>query len=237
MSLETLKTKVGLLIEKAQSGGGVTENVYQWLRDRYLEGKYMTFQNSEMSFFPEGIDFSNLTTMAYMFHNNKNLLVMPDIGSTAKVKSFDHCWAGCSSLAELPPLDLSGCTNATYLATATAIKSLTLYNTAGVKIWGQLANNCPNLETISTLDCSGATTFQNWLQNSIAVRNLSFVPETIKVSINIPSAVLTAESIQSIIDGLATVETAQTLTLNATVKAKLTETQLATITSKNWNLA
>jgi hypothetical protein len=48
---------------------------------------------------------------------------------------------------------------------------------------------------------------------------------------------LSAESIQSIIDGLATVETAKTLTLHADVKAKLTEQQLATITGKNWNLA
>ena len=48
---------------------------------------------------------------------------------------------------------------------------------------------------------------------------------------------LSAETIQSIIDGLATVETAQTLTLNADVKAKLTQTQLETITNKNWTLA
>jgi hypothetical protein len=48
---------------------------------------------------------------------------------------------------------------------------------------------------------------------------------------------LSAETIQSIINGLATVEEAQTLTLHADVKAKLTETQLATITNKNWNLA
>ena len=236
MSLETLKPKVAKLIEKAQSGGG-TDDVHQWLRDRYLEGKYMTFQNSAMTFFPEGMDFSNLTTMAYMFNNNTNLTVMPDIGSTANIKSFDHCWAGCSLLTEIPPLDLSSCTNVTYLATNTAVKSLVLYNTAGVKSWGQLANGCSNLETISTLDCSGATSFQNWLNYSLAVKNLSFVPETIKVSINIPSPVLTAESIQSIIDGLATVETAQTLTLHAVVKAKLTDEQLATITNKNWNLA
>lgn len=82
-----------------------------------------------------------------------------------------------------------------------------------------------NMKTVTgTFDCS-------------KLREVRFVEGTIKVSLAFTSAVLSNESIISIINGLATVETAQTLTLNATVKAKLTETQLATITSKNWNLA
>ena len=50
---------------------------------------------------------------------------------------------------------------------------------------------------------------------------------------------LSDTSIQSIINGLAdlTGQTAQTVTFNATVKAKLTEAQIASITSKNWTLA
>ena len=77
----------------------------------------------------------------------------------------------------------------------------------------------------------------NWI-NTPTLENLKIVPQTIKTSVTfVWCPLLTAESIQSIIDGLATVETAQTLTLHAGVKAKLTEEQLATITSKNWNLA
>lgn len=53
------------------------------------------------------------------------------------------------------------------------------------------------------------------------------------------SSKLTNESIQSIIDGLAdlTGGTAQTLTLHATVKNKLTSELRAQATSKNWNIA
>ena len=69
------------------------------------------------------------------------------------------------------------------------------------------------------------------------LREVRFVPETIKFGMVFSSSVLSDGSIQSIIDGLATVETAQTLTLHTDVKAKLTDEQLATITSKNWNLA
>ena len=50
---------------------------------------------------------------------------------------------------------------------------------------------------------------------------------------------LSDETIQSIIDGLAdlTEQTTQTITFYATVGAKLTDEQKATITAKNWTLA
>ena len=53
------------------------------------------------------------------------------------------------------------------------------------------------------------------------------------------SQYLTDESIQNIIDVLMdrTGQTASVLTLHNNVKAKLTEEQIATITSKNWTLA
>ena len=53
------------------------------------------------------------------------------------------------------------------------------------------------------------------------------------------SALLSEGSIQRVIDVLAdlTGQATQTLTLHADVKAKLTEEQIATITSKNWTLA
>lgn len=65
------------------------------------------------------------------------------------------------------------------------------------------------------------------------------VSNSIKLNFNISkSPNLSTDTIQSIIDGLAdlTGGTAQTLTLHATVGAKLTETQKATITAKNWTL-
>ena len=68
------------------------------------------------------------------------------------------------------------------------------------------------------------------------LREIRFVPETIKISINLNRcAKLSAQSIQSIIDGLATVTTAQTLTLNSTII--LTDAQKSSITAKGWTLA
>ena len=79
----------------------------------------------------------------------------------------------------------------------------------------------------------------NNTQNAFACDNLTeirFVPETIKISIDFSRcAKLSAQSIQSIIDGLATVTTAQTLTLNSTII--LTDAQKSSITAKGWTLA
>lgn len=90
------------------------------------------------------------------------------------------------------------------------------------------------------LNFSNTTAYysSNMFEGATNLEHILIFKETIKESLRFGTcSKLSAESIQSIIDGLATVETAQTLTLHKDVKAKLTETQLATITGKNWNLA
>ena len=92
------------------------------------------------------------------------------------------------------------------------------------------------IETIEEpLDISQVTNTTNTFACD-NLREIRFVPETIKISINLNRcAKLSAQSIQSIIDGLATVTTAQTLTLNSTII--LTDAQKASITAKGWTLA
>ena len=92
------------------------------------------------------------------------------------------------------------------------------------------------IETIEEpMDISQVTT----TQNAFACDNLTeirFVSGTIKVNIDFSRcAKLSAQSIQSIIDGLATVTATQTLTLNPAIV--LTDEQKATITAKGWALA
>ena len=68
------------------------------------------------------------------------------------------------------------------------------------------------------------------------LREIRFVSGTIKLSLDFSRcAKLSAQSIQSIIDGLATVTTAQTLTLNSAIV--LTDAQKASINAKGWTLA
>lgn len=95
------------------------------------------------------------------------------------------------------------------------------------------------IETIEEpLDISQVTKVNN-TQNAFACDNLTeirFVSGTIKISIDFSRcAKLSAQSLQSIIDGLATITTAQTLTLNSAIV--LTDAQKSSITTKGWTLA
>lgn len=97
-------------------------------------------------------------------------------------------------------------------------------------------NGCILLETIQEpLNFSKVTTNAGCFQKCNSLINIKFVPETIKISITIPSPVLSAESIQSIFDGLATVSTAQTLTLNANLK--ILQSQVDSANAKGWTVA
>ena len=92
------------------------------------------------------------------------------------------------------------------------------------------------IETIEEpLDISQVTATSNAFACD-NLREIRFVPETIKMTLDFSRcSKLSAQSIQSIIDGLATVTTAQTLTLNKAIT--LTDAQKASITTKGWTLA
>lgn len=109
-----------------------------------------------------------------------------------------------------------------------------LSNTQNIKEWGSCFQYCKNLETIEILDFSSATGINNTFYNCNGIKNIKFVANSISLSLTLISQNLTAESVQSVIDGLATVTTAQTLKLGN--KIVLTDEQKATINSKGWTL-
>lgn len=101
--------------------------------------------------------------------------------------------------------------------------------------------NCTVLNEIKgELDFSLPTGISRVFQYCYLLEEVRIKPNSIFVNFEMKNSnLLSAESIQSVIDGLSdlTGETSQTLTLHADVKSKLTETQIATVTSKNWTLA
>ena len=104
-----------------------------------------------------------------------------------------------------------------------------------------LAYNCTKLRSIlGELDFSEVTgNIDIPFNNVSALVEVRIKRGTLYKTISFPnSPLLSADSIQSIIDGLAdlTGQTAQTLTFHKTVGNKLTEAQKATITAKNWTL-
>jgi hypothetical protein len=118
------------------------------------------------------------------------------------------------------------------------------FSTKNIKDYTQAFGGCMALKRIvGVLDFSSATNVQYMFNICDSLEEMRFEPNTLSLSISLArSSKLTSESIQSIIDGLATVTTAQTLTLNKSAFEndfeRLTATQRDVITNeKGWTLA
>ena len=201
-----------------ESGGGGNAEELEMLTTAFALGSgfdrnTISFNNDNYRFktIPR-LDFSKKTTMIYALSNKYIEHINYRINS-ASCTNFSSCLANTTNLKTMMGIDCSSATNIT-----------DLYNNSGV-------------ETIQEPFNLASVTNVNKAFHADKLKDIRFVENTIKVSITFSSSVLSAESIQSIIDGLATVETAQTLTLHADVKAKLTDDQKKAISDKNWNLA
>lgn len=97
--------------------------------------------------------------------------------------------------------------------------------------------NCTSLEEIlGKLDCSDAV-LTRIFHNCVKLREIRITPLTIKSNLSFSvSPLLSNESIQSIIDGLAdlTGQTAKTISWHSTVLDKLTDEQCTQMENKNW---
>ena len=150
---------------------------------------------------------------------------------------------GASQLTDFV-LDFSVAENLTYCNTMFQQSSAKTIKIIG---WSQKRINAQDMfrEEYSLTAITGTpfdgTKMQGYSAAFIYIPKLTeirFVPNTISESIQLThSPLLSNGSIQSIIDGLATVTTTCTLTLHATVKAKLTDEQKNTVTAKGWTLA
>ena len=244
MSLETLKTKVGLLIEKAQSGGSTDELEAIIDNSGVLDSTEGTVEEKVEQLVDKAEDengwykTSELLTYIASFFASSTLICPPKSNFINGKSAVSFAQNAAFEYIDYY-LNLKS-SNVFYKAfhSCKKLKAIVGINTLKGVDMREVFFGCVELETIQEpLNLSSATNCQYMFFNTPKLTNISFVEETIKVAIEFPSAVLSAESIQSIIDGLATVETAQTLTLNTDVKAKLTQTQLDTITGKNWSLA
>lgn len=150
-----------------------------------------------------------------------SLLKKLDISNwnTSKVTNMSYAWHNCKSLQQL---NLSG-----WNASATTFTGT----------W----QDCSSLKKldVSSLNASKATAssnFTNIWNGCYALQKLNIA--TIYKSFSLSScALLDDSSLADVINKLPTVTTAQTLTLATNAKARLTEAQIASATSKGWSIA
>lgn len=91
-------------------------------------------------------------------------------------------------------------------------------------------------EIIGEFDFSQSTGTNNPFFNCLQLKEMRWKPLSLSVAITVAqSPNLSLETIQSIFDGLATVETAQTLTLHANLK--ILQSQVDSANAKGWTVA
>ena len=98
----------------------------------------------------------------------------------------------------------------------------------------EIIQNSNKLKTIRTLTVAQSNTYSGWFSGCGALENITFSGEIGNNISFADSPNLSSESVTSIIDALATVTEARTLTLNASVS--LTDEQKSIIEEKGWDL-
>lgn len=212
-TIDTYAEKIG----EISSGGGDYEQGYEdgSLPLTQINSLNNVFSNS---IFPENYDcvlhIKKVVGMQYAFYGsnvNSITLTAEQAGSTMITHGFRNC-------PNLQFVDFKD-----YKATITDISYAFYYSSKLKSIYGALdISGCPN--TNATFD------------RCTLLEDIEFVPSTIKASISFnTSPLLSNESKESIFNGLATVETAQTLSLHA--NTKILQSQVDSANAKGWTVA
>lgn len=159
------------------------------------------------------INDSGKNSLTQMFYNNygvkKVVLTLPD---------------GCQSMQST----FAGSKNLEDVVLCFSTKTITVFNTtfqnSGVK------------RISGVLDFSSTTNASSTFWGCANLEDVRFAPNTLSISMSLASSSnLTSGSVQSIIGGLAAVETARTLTLNA--NTKILQSQVDGANAKGWTVA
>lgn len=200
---------------------GIRSSENEWIR--YADS--IIFKN---------LDLFNVEELVLDLDNVNNLYCLFQQATNTKVKTIaincpnevSNAHFAFESSAEIPDTVLE--------------KIILNCNTSKASRFDYMFSRKTKLKDISgqALNLSSATKINGMFTKTESLENVCFVKNSINIGISfIDSPLLSEYSIQSIVNGLATVETSQILTLHKDVKAKLTEEQLITITGKNWTLA
>lgn len=183
----------------------------------------------------EYIDTSLVTSLNGKFRSISKLKIANfNNWDTSNVVDLQLVFYYCTNLesAELSNWDTSNATNLQMMFIGcSALKMLDLkkWDVSKVGNFNRVFDACPSLTSLI-----GGVTIEEVLANNIGCLNGLKVSTT--GSFNSVTK-LDRASLRALINGLAEVKTTQTLTLGATLRAKLTEEDIAIATNKGWSIA
>ena len=156
-----------------------------------------------------------------MAFSNKNLSTITHIGiDTRRVTYMNGMFQGCSSL--------------------TSINLGDKFDTSNVTNMSGMFYQCSALSTLDLgdkFDAGKVINVNDMFWNCSSLKTITGCIKNLSISLNLSSCPLDHDSALRIINGLATVTTAQTLTLRSTTKSTLSATEKAVLINKGWTLA
>lgn len=192
-----------------------------------------------------GIDTRRVTSMFGMFQGCSSLTSL-DLSAfgTQNVTSMQNMFLNCSSLTSLDVSNFNtqnvtsmqamfqGCVGLTSLdVSGFSAQNLTnmYYMFYGCKI--------TELNFGDNFDAGKVTNVYGMFQNCSSLKTITGCIKNLSISLSLANCPLDHDSALRIINGLATVTTAQTLTLSSTTKSTLSATEKAVLINKGWTLA
>ena len=167
-----------------------------------------------------GIDTRRMTDVQQMFNNCGSLTSLDVSGfDTRNVTNMYGMFWSCSSLTSL---DVSG------------------FDTRNVTNMYGMFWKCGSLTTLNLgneFDASKVTLVSNMFTGCTLLKTITGSIKNLSISLILSACPLDHDSAMRIINGLATVTTAQTLTLSSTTKGTLSAAEKAMVISRGWTLA
>ena len=190
-----------------------------------------------------GFITSNVIYMDWMFYKCHSLNSL-DVSNfnTSKVTNMNNMFSECYNLTSLDVsnFDTSKVTNmGGMFQNCTNLTSLDVsgWDTSKVTDMGGMFQYDSKLTSLnlSSWDTSKVTEMGGMFGQCNSLTSLDSMMNISK-SLSLSSTILDVTSLLDVIDNLATVTSTQTLTLGATLLAKLTEEQIAVATNKGWTI-
>lgn len=198
---------------------------------------------SSLKDIPE-LDTTSATSVNYMFRScifDKDInLNIPNVESITNLFSF----GGANNVNLTTSDKLTNLDSAFWYTNYT--KKITISNTSKVTNFDNCFKQCSELKEIGLLDCSSCTSFNDTFTSSGSISIISFVENSIKAAIDFSKTRnLTQESINSIVNGCATLSLSTNIYFNGynysgntnnTTGVFVSEEQVAELTAKGWTV-
>ena len=179
---------------------------------------------------------SNLTSMYQFFYYSQKL---KEVGllDTSKVTSMSNMFCNCSSLTTVPQFDTSSVTSMSNMfCNCSSLTTVPQFDTSMVTNMYYMFYGCKQLTAIPQLDTSKVTGMHDMFYNCSAITEIHMKNMAVNFDIHYCTK-MEREALLEVINNLATVTSTRTLTMGSTLKAKLTDDDIAIATAKGWTIA